>query len=422
MRILILSQYYAPEPIPKPADLARELARLGHDVHVLTGIPHYPTGRIAPGYRARPIQEETIDGLPVTRTWEYAYHGTHALRRLLNYASFMVSAPLGAWRLGRFDAIYVWHPPLSVGVAAWLVGRITRAPFVYDVQDIWPDAAVLAGLMKPGRMVSAMRRLERFVYRRAAHLLVVTEGARQNLIAKGVPPDHVTPLLQWVDDAVFDAVDPAAVAAAREACGGDGRFLVLFTGNLGLVQGLDTIVRAAARLRDTPLRLAFVGDGADRARLEALTRDLGAGDVVTFVDRRPAAEMPAFMAAADALVAHLRPSELSRYVIPSKTMSYLAAGRPIVMAMEGAAADLVREAGAGVTTAPGDPDALAAAIRDLMARPDAARAAMGARGRAFARAHLTRDALVPRYEAILARAARGNPRARHADASHSTGP
>ena len=161
MRILILSQYYAPEPIPKPSDLARELARRGHDVHVLTGVPHYPTGRLRPGYRLRVRQTEQIDGIPVTRMYEYPYHGTHTIRRLLNYATFMVSAPIGALRLGRFDAIYVWHPPLSVGIAAWLVGRMTRAPFVYDVQDIWPDAAVLSGLLRPGRVIRAFRHVER---------------------------------------------------------------------------------------------------------------------------------------------------------------------------------------------------------------------------------------------------------------------
>lgn len=415
MRILILSQYYPPEPIPKPADLARELARRGHEVSVLTGVPNYPTGDLAPGYRARFFHTEQLDGIPVTRTYEFPYHGTNAPLRLWNYATFMLSAPLGAFRLGRFDAIYVWHPPLSVGVAAWLVGRITRAPFVYDVQDIWPDAAVLSGLFKPGLVVNAMRRLERFVYRRAAHLLVVTDGARENLIAKGVSPERVTALPQWVDDRAFEQPASSAVASARAACGTGDRFLVLFTGNIGLVQGLDTVVDAAALLRDAGVRIVFVGDGADRARLEARVRELALEAIVGFVDRRPASDMPAFMAAADALLVNLRASELSRLVIPSKTGTYLAAGRPIVMAMEGAAADLVREAGAGTCVEAASPDALARAIRDLMTMPAAEREAMGARGTAYARAHLTRDLLVDRYEAILTAAARsGDNRSRAA--------
>lgn len=408
MRILILSQYYTPEPIPKPSDLARELTRLGHEVAVLTGVPHYPKGVVYDGYRARWKHREVIDGVSVTRMYEYPYHGTHAIRRMLNYASFMISAPIGAFGLGRFDAIYVWHPPLTMGIAAWLVGKITRAPFVYDVQDIWPDAAVMAGLLKPGRVVGVLKHLERFVYRRAAHLLVVTEGARQNLIGKGVPPERVTPMPQWVDDHAFTTPAPDAVAAARRACGGDGRFLVLFTGNLGLVQGLDTVVEAAATLRDLPIRMAFVGDGADRARLEQVSRTLRAEDVVTFVDRRPAADMPAFMTAADALLVHLRKSDLSDYIIPSKTLTYLAAGRPIVMAMEGAAAELVQRAGAGVTVPSADPRALAHALRGLIDRPAAERDAMGARGREYARLHLTRQVLASQYEAIFARVARAS--------------
>ena len=406
MRILILSQYYAPEPIPKPADIARELTRLGHDVRVLTGVSHYPTGRSAAGQGRRLVQTETIDGIPVTRTYEFPYHGTRAALRLLNYASFMLSAPIGALRLGRFDAIYVWHPPLSTGVAAWLIGRITRAPFVYDVQDIWPDAAVLSGLIRSGRVVSLMRRLERFVYRRAAHLLVVTDGARQNLIAKGVSPDRVTTLTHWVDPEAFATPSAADVDAAREACDGAGRFLVIFAGNLGLVQGLETVVEAAALLRGEPIRIALVGDGAARPRLLARSREIGTDDVLTFVDRQPAARMPAFMTAADALLVHLRRSELSTYMLPSKTLSYLAAGRPIVMAMDGASADLIRAAGAGLVVRPGDPAALAAAIREMMRRPPTDREAMGARGRAWARSHLAREVLAPRYEQILARVAR----------------
>src|SRR5687767_10706067 len=128
MRVLILSQYYAPEPIPKPVELAEELHRRGHDVTVVTGLPNYPAGTLYEGYRLRLLQHEHVRGVPVYRTFEFPYHGTFAAGRMLNYLSFMCSAPIAAIRTRAWDVIYVWHPPLTVGVAAWILGALSHAP------------------------------------------------------------------------------------------------------------------------------------------------------------------------------------------------------------------------------------------------------------------------------------------------------
>ena len=199
MRVLILSQYYDPEPVPKPSELADGLARRGHDAFVVTGFPNYPSGRIYPDYKLRLIQRQTMAGIEVTRTFEYPYHGKSVLGRLLNYGSFVLSAPLGALLQKRADVMYGWHPPLTVGIAAAIISWARRTPFVYDVQDIWPESAVLSGLMRDGLLVRVMFKLEKFIYRRAAHVLVVTEGARQNLIEKGVPPEKVSVMPHWID-------------------------------------------------------------------------------------------------------------------------------------------------------------------------------------------------------------------------------
>src|SRR5437660_10947613 len=200
MRILILSQYYDPEPVPKPAELAEALRQRGHQVAVLTGFPNYPSGKLYKGFRLRMVKREVMNGIPVTRTFEYPYHGTNVIGRLLNYFSFMVSAPLGSLLTPACDAIYVWHPPLTVGVAAWVIAGLRGVPFIYDVQDIWPESAVLSGLLKEGWLVRMMSRLERFVYRRADHLLVVTDGSRKNLIAKGIAPARISAMPHWVDE------------------------------------------------------------------------------------------------------------------------------------------------------------------------------------------------------------------------------
>jgi glycosyltransferase involved in cell wall biosynthesis len=400
VRVLILSQYYDPEPVPKAGELARELRDRGHEVEVITGFPNYPAGELYEGFRLRLMQRATMDGIKVRRMYEYPYHGTSAIKRLINYWSFVLSAPLGSLFAKRADVMYVWHPPLTIGVAAWLISRLRGIPFVYDVQDIWPETAVLSGMLRDGFVVRAMSRLEKFVYRRAKHILCVTEGARGNLIGKGVPPEKVTVMPHWIDESIFaDAPsDPRA----------DDSFVALFAGNIGMVQGLDTVVRAAALLRaEDRIRIVMVGDGADKARLVALARELNVDEQrLQFIDRQPMTEMPRFMAAADALLVHLRRSELSRYVIPTKTLAYLAAGKPVLMAMEGAAADLVRDAGAGVIVPPDEPQQIVDALRALAAMPPEAREQYGKAGRAYLQEKLTKAKVIPQYEEVLRRAAR----------------
>jgi colanic acid biosynthesis glycosyl transferase WcaI len=407
MRVLVLSHYYAPEPIHKPAELAHELTRRGHTVAVLTGYPNYPTGRLYPGFRLGLGRREELDGIPVTRTWVFPYHGNRVIGRILNYGSFMVTSVLGSFFVPACDVIYVWHPPLTIGLAAWMIGRLRRVPFVYDVQDIWPESVVVSGVLKEGWLVRLLSWIERFVYRHAGHITVVTEGARGNLLAKGVPAQKISVVPHWVDDSLLIQVDEDARRRVREHYGWDGRFVVLFAGNLGLVQGLDTLVAAAVCLQnDSNILIALIGDGADKRRLQALVHAQGLGHRIQFIERQPQEEIPAFLAAADVLLVHLKKSELSHYVIPTKTLAYLAVGRPILMAMDGAAAQLVKEVEAGIVIPPEDPAEMARAIRLLKDMPPLQRAAMGQRGRDYLVPHFSKHKVVPQYEALFQRMVR----------------
>jgi glycosyltransferase involved in cell wall biosynthesis len=408
VRVLILSQYYAPEPIPKPVELAEALRQRGHDVTVVTGIPNYPSGKLYPGYRLTPFRRDAQDGVPVIRTFEFPYHGLKFSGRLLNYASFMTSAPLAAAVVKRVDVIYVWHPPLTVGPAAWMLGRLCRAPFVYDVQDIWPDAAVAVGAIGNPRVTRALHRLERFVYRRAAHIITATAGARQNLLDKGVPADKVSVLPHWIDVSAWGNGAGAGRAEMRRALGWTDSFVTLFAGNVGVLQALDTIVHAMTHFSPGErFRAVIVGDGADLARVKELARAQGVEDRLQFLDRRPASEMPRLLAAADALVVHLKRSPLAHWSLPTKTLAYLASGRPMIVAVEGPAAELVDEARAGVAVPPEDPQALAGAIRRLAGTTDSERTQLGENGRQFVKAHLSREHVIPQYEALLSRVAGG---------------
>jgi colanic acid biosynthesis glycosyl transferase WcaI len=403
MRILIFSQYYYPEAVPKPHELAEELAARGHEVSVLTGFPHYPGGRLAEGYRLGPKLREKIRGIPVLRLFELPYHSTNALLRMANYLSFMLSAPFGAFLTPKVDVIYVWHPPQTIGVAAWLISKIKRAPFVYDVQDIWGHFTVLSGMVREGSVaIKIIRALEKFVSRRADHLIVQTEAGREYFAERGVAPENISILPHWIDEKMFTA---EAEADERERLraefGWQDKFVVLFAGNLGIVQGLDAVLEAARQIPNGNAKIVFVGDGTDKPRLEKLAEELKVGDKVQFVERQPLERMPAFMAASDALLVSLKKSELTKFVVPSKTVAYLASGKPILMATGGASEDLIKEARAGLTIEPENPAELAAAIEKMRQMPFAEREKFGASGRRFLVQNLSKRHVIARYEKLL---------------------
>jgi colanic acid biosynthesis glycosyl transferase WcaI len=405
MRILILSQYYEPEPIPKPAELAEELLRRGHDVSVLTGLPNYPTGRLFPGYSMQAYKRETIRGIPVLRVFEVPYHSGSSIGRFLNYGSFMLAAAAAAPAIKKPDVVYVWHPPLTVGVTAWALRVLKGCPFVYDVQDVWPDEAIFAGMMREGVVSKALRVLETAVYKRASHIVVATEGARDNLVAKGVPDKKVSVVPNWIFGDGLEPPAKADVESARSVLGADAAFTVTFAGNTGLVQGLETMLDAAKLLlRRTDISFRVVGDGSDLPRLRKLAAKLGLTNL-RFLGRLPASQMPALLAASDALLVVLRAGPLADLALPTKTLAYLAAGRPVLAAAGGSAEALVRECAAGLAIPPGDAAGLAAAIEQLVAMSSEERDAMGRRGRDWVARRFTREQLVDRLETLLLEAA-----------------
>jgi colanic acid biosynthesis glycosyl transferase WcaI len=405
VRILVLSQYYDPEPIPKPSEVAEELATRGHEVSVLTGLPNYPTGRLASGYRLQTHKRETIRGIPVLRVFEVPYHSGSTAGRFLNYGSFMLAAAAAAPVIPRPDVVYVWHPPLTVGVAAWAI-RLTRGcPFVYDVQDIWPDEALLTGMMREGFMARALRALEKSVYKRASHVVVATHGARSNLLAKGVPEEKVSVIPNWIFGDGLALPAPADVEDARALLAANGAFTVTFAGNTGLLQGLETLLHAARTLSHrSDIAFRVVGDGSDLGRLRDLAKKLVIPNL-RFLGRRPTSEMAAILAASDALLVVLRSGPLTELALPTKTLTYLASARPVLVAAGGAAEQLVRECDAGVSVPPDDPHALAAAVEELAAMAPDQRELMGRRGREWVSKRFTRRQVVDHLEALLIEAA-----------------
>jgi colanic acid biosynthesis glycosyl transferase WcaI len=398
LRILILSIYHDPEPIPKTGELARELRRRGHDVTVVTAFPHYPSGRLYAGYRLALWRWEIRDNVRVLRTFIVPYHGQNGLLRMVNYTSWMLSSIQSAWLTPPCDVMYVWHPPLTVGVSAWIISKLKRVSYVYDVQDLWPESALASGILRPGPLVSFLYRLADWVYRRAPRILVVSGAAARHLQARGVDDGKVSVAHHWVDTTAFNRPPARDV---RTQFGWTDRFVVMFAGNLGMVQGLETVIEAATLLRNrSDVVFVFVGDGSDRERLEALARQ-NRLENVRFVGHHPQEEMPTFMAAADALLVHLRRSAISDHAIPTKILSYMAAARPILCATQGAAADLIRDADAGLSVPPSDAAALAQAVTELAALAPEERQRLGRNGRAYLAAHYSKHVIIDEYERIL---------------------
>lgn len=381
MRILYMTQWFDPEPAFKGLSFAKRLIERGHDVRVVTAFPNYPKGKIYPGYQLRRFQRETMAGVVVDRLPLYPSHDQSALKRILNYLSFAVSLTLyGLANAGRYDAIYVYHPPVTAALAAAVVSFVRRRPFLVDIQDLWPDTLSATGMTKSYLILCLTDWACRFVYWRAARLIVQSCGFKRTLIKRGIPAKKIDVIINWAEE---DYVSPRG-AHDLAPYGFSGRFTVVFAGTLGLAQDLDLILDAAkCVLVDEPhILFLIVGDGVETNRLQSRISQEKIGNV-RLMPRIARHEIADVLSAADVLLVTLRPDPLFEITIPSKTQFYLATGKPILMAIKGDAARLVTESRGGRAVEPGDPSALAAAAVELERLGPDELLKMGRRGAAF---------------------------------------
>ncbi len=405
MRTLIVSHYFPPEigaPQARLSALAAAWAADGDEVTVLTGMPSHPTGILPPEYRRAIRRRERRDGYAVLRTWLYATPNEGIARKTLSHLSFMISSVLlGGRASGRADTVVVSSPTFFSIASAWLLARIKRARLVVEVRDLWPAIFVELGVLTSRRLIGVLERLELAAYAAADEVVVVSDGFRANLIGRGVPAGKVHTIRNGVTIAAFDPAAPADPVLRAGLGARPDECLALYAGTHGISQGLPEAVEAATRLTGRPVHLAFVGSGSDKPRLRDRVTELGLANV-TLAPAVPPALMPSLLASADILLVTLRDIPLFATFIPSKMFEYLAAGRPVIGAVAGEAAQLLREAGA-VVVPPGDAAALAAAIGDLAADPRR-RAVIAAQGRAYVQRFFDRAELARQYRAILERA------------------
>lgn len=405
MRILLLSQYFSPEVTAasfRLAPLARYLAAAGHQVEVLCEVPNHPGGIVHAGYgRWRLAQRRSVDGYEVRHLWVPASPAKGFVARASSYGGYATGAILAGIAGRRPDVVLGSSPPLPVAAAGMAIGWARRVPWVMDVRDPWPEAAVALGELSNRRVIAAMERLELDLYRSAAAIVTVTEPFRRDIAAKVDDVEKVSVIPNGTTDAWL-AVGASEVPRAELGIPAD-RFVLTYAGNVGLAQGLETAVEAAAALDDS-FQLQIVGSGPRLADLESRAAALPDGRVVFrgLVEPLVAARL---LRASDAALVSLGPNSERARSVPVKLYDSSAIARPVILVGGGEARRLAEQTGAALCVEPGDPAGLARAARRL--RDDGAladRIAMAAR--AFAETN-RREAGFVQFEHVLSSVAVG---------------
>ncbi|MEJ6481312.1 glycosyltransferase family 4 protein [Nostoc punctiforme UO1] len=400
MHILIYSYNYHPEPIgiaPLMTELAEGLVNRGHEVRVITGMPNYPEREIYDGYRGQWYITEQKNGVTIQRSYIRIKSKPNLLDRLLLELSFIFTSLPQAFRGERPDVMILTVPPLLGILPATIFGWLYNCPIVLNVQDILPEAAVRIGLLKNKWMIRTLAALEKFAYRTAHTISVIADGFRENLVNKGVPVNKIVCIPNWVNVNFIHPL-PKKNNSWISSHQLDGKFIVLYSGNIALTQGLETVIEAAVCLRHIrEIVFVIVGESAALQRLQEYCLLHGA-DNVLLLPLQPREKLPEMLAAADVGLIVQKHNVIS-FNMPSKIPLLLASGRPIVGSVPatGTAARAIKLSGGGIIVEPESPDAMAAAVHDLYANPTLC-TRLGNAGRQFAEENYSLEQALDRYE------------------------
>jgi glycosyltransferase involved in cell wall biosynthesis len=368
MKILFLADNFPPETnaaATRVYERAVHWVAWGHEVTVVTSFPNFPQGKLHAGYRNLWRRAETIDGIRVVRVKTFiAPNKGGALRRALDFLSFMVTGTVAALAERRPDVVVATSPQFFAAVAGWLVGALKRLPFVFELGDIWPASIVGVGAMRRNPLLALMEKIELFLYRRAARVVALTRAFKENLTGRGIDPGKIAVVRNGVDLGRY-APRPRDAGLAAE-WGLADKFVIGYVGTHGMAHGLGNVLDAAERARAREdICFLLVGDGAERETLvaDAARRKLAN---VRLIGPQPKEAMPRVWSLVDAALVHLRDSPVFAEVIPSKIFEAMAMGKPILLAApKGEAKEIVEGDRAGLWIPPGDPEALAAAALQL---------------------------------------------------------
>ena len=401
MKILFIKQLFNPEPTAKSLDFALELHKRGHQVQVLTGFPSYPLGEIYDGYKQKIWQRESMQGIDIIRLPIYPNQSDSGAKRMLHYLSYALSAAiLGPFLVKKPDVAFVYQGAIPVGVPAIVFKYLRGVPFVYDINDLWPETVEVSGMMTNKTLLRIIENWCQINYRHADMISVATPGFKRKLIEKGVDEQKINFVPNWSRD--FYKTDTLAQKDKDKWFPND-HFNILYAGNLGVVQSLDVVLKAAKWYQDNDqnkIRFILLGGGADGARLKRIKDEQQLENVV-FLPRVDGSEVVTYLNSADALLVHLKKSALFEITIPSKILSYIRTGKPVLLGMKGDAADIIEDAQAGLLFEPDNANDLIEKINILLDKSQSERDQMGQNGQAYYDDHLSIEASTDKLEYIF---------------------
>jgi glycosyltransferase involved in cell wall biosynthesis len=389
MRILLINQAFVSPDEPghtRHFEMAKFLQSHGHDLVIVASDSNYQTGQRTVAHKGV-FAEQNFEGVRVLRSYIYpALHRSY-LWRIVSFFSFMFSSVWTALQVKDVDLVMGTSPPIFQAVSAWFVALIRRKPFLLEVRDLWPEFGVSMGVLKNPVVIASARWLERFLYARATHILVNSPAYKEYMIGKGVPENKVTYIPYGTDVDMFNPrVDGSSI---RAELGLDDKFVVLYAGALGQANDIDTILRAAERLKDEEkIRFVIFGDGKERGRLQSEAERMKLSNLI-FAGVRPKKDMPMVVASADVCLAILQDIQMFRTTYPNKVFDYMAAGRATVLVIDGVSRELIESSYGGAYVQPGDSDLLAETILDLSKNVEIVKQ-MGLNAREYLVEHLDR--------------------------------
>ena len=362
MRILIISQWFEPEPFLKGLGFVKELQMYGHEVEVLTGFPNFPGGRIYPGYSLRFFQREYIDSIRINRVALFPSHNNSGFLRIINYTSFLLfGSIIGPFVISKPDIVYVYNLP-TAGLIANILRFFFQAKFVLDIQDLWPESVTRSGMMDNRLLNKVLNWFSNKIYKSADHLTVLSPGFMNELEKRKIDRKKISIIYNWCSETIgLNTSEKKTENSILPKF--DGKFNVVYAGTMGKMQALDSVIEAAVLISKTDYKIQFwlIGDGIEVNNLKSLVQAYAIVNV-TFVPRLNENEISEVMKRADLLLVHLKNDPLFEITIPSKIQAYMFSCKPILVGVKGDAAKLVEDAEAGITCEPENPISIAEAI------------------------------------------------------------
>jgi glycosyltransferase involved in cell wall biosynthesis len=377
-------------------EMASYLVQRGHRVTIIASPVSYLTGQSRQASRRWVETETPLPGVTILRSYTYSALHRSFVHRVFSFLSFMISSFLVGLGVRSVDLVWGTSPPIFQGVTAWLLARLKRVPFLLEIRDLWPAFAIAVGVLRNPLLIRASHWLERFLYRHADRVMVNSPGFIEHVTGLGARWVELVP--NGADPTMFDpSLDGAAFRQQHHL---EGKFIVLYAGAHGLSNDLGVMIEAAHQLaNEDTIQFVLIGAGKEKAGLMTQAQTLGLSNVL-FLPPIPKADMNQALAASDACVAILKPLDWYKTTYPNKVFDYMAAGRPVVLVIDGVIRQVVEAAGAGLFVPPGDPSALAAAVRCLAKNPPQVQK-MGVAGRVCIEKDFAREPLTAKLELIL---------------------